>query len=189
MKKHHRYSEEEELFLRESISQFDCYADLTAAFNELFDCGLTRQSIQDKCTKRMRICIGKNKAQFRAGGRQRAVPIGTIRKTVNATYIKVSDVATGITGYAAPDWIPLQQKIWEDYNGKMPDGHMICFLDCNKENFSIENLCCIDRRISAILARNKWYSDNPEITLTAIKWCELHYALQDCSQGYEREEK
>ena len=140
MRKHHRYSEEEELFLRESISQFDCYADLTAAFNELFDCGLTRQSIQDKCIKRMRICIGKNKAQFRAGGRQRAVPIGTIRKTVNATYIKVSDVATGITGYAAPDWIPLQQKIWEDYNGKMPDGHMICFLDCNKENFSMRLL-------------------------------------------------
>ena len=29
------------------------------------------------------------------------------------------------------------------------------------------------------MMHNKWFSDNPEVTLAAIKWCELMYATQD----------
>lgn len=68
--------------------------------------------------------------------------------------------------------------MWIDHYGEVPDGKMVIFLDCNKENLDIGNLYCIDRKISAVLASNGWYSDNGELTLTAIKWCELFYAIE-----------
>ena len=84
-----------------------------------------------------------------------------------------------ISGYAEPYWIPIQKKIWQDHYGEVPEGKMVIFLDGDRENLDIENLYCIDRRISAIMAANKWYTNSRDHTLTAIKWCELHYAMKD----------
>lgn len=28
------------------------------------------------------------------------------------------------------------------------------------------------------MSKKKWFSDIPEITLTAIKWCEMFYAIK-----------
>ena len=66
-----------------------------------------------------------------------------------------------------------------DNYGPVPDGKMICFLDCNKENLDIDNLYCIDRRVSVRLAQNGWWSTNPDITLAGIKYAELKEALKD----------
>lgn len=70
------------------------------------------------------------------------------------------------------------EKVWEDYYKKeVPKGKMVCFLDCNRDNIDISNLYCIDRKISAVMSKNKWWSKDKDRTLTAIKWCELYYAL------------
>ena len=177
MKNKHRYTEAENNFLHENISKHECYADLTDAFNFQFGLDRKTEHIREHCTKRLKIKLGKNKTSFKNGCRHLALPIGTIRRGANGTYIKVSDVHSGISGYSA-DWMPLQQKVWEDANGKMPEGKMICFLDCDHENFALENLHCIDRRISIILTANKWWSEDSNITLTAIKWAEMYWAIK-----------
>lgn len=175
----HRYTDEEKTFVRQNIGRYSSYRTLANAFCAEFGVKVSPSSISDLCTKRMHIGIGHSSTKFKPGARTRAVPIGTIRKSQNgATYIKVSNQATGISGYSPPDWIPLQMKIWEDAYGQVPQGCMICFLDCDRENFSLNNLYCIDRKISAILAKNKWYSTNPQITLAGIKFAELHLQLQ-----------
>ena len=58
---------------------------------------------------------------------------------------------------------------------------MVIFLDGDKENFSIENLACVPLRYFAIMARNKWHGKGG-ITKTAVKWCRLHFAINDVDE-------
>lgn len=174
------YTRLEEEWLVENYEKFDTYEELTEELNRTFGRGRQRSSVREKCTKRLGLKGMKNPTSFSEGHEQTQVPIGTIRKTSNGTtYIKVMDCkGSKMSGYEEPYWLPIQKKVWIDRYGEVPDGKMVIFLDCNKENLDISNLYCIDRKISAVLASNGWYSDNGELTLTAIKWCELFYAMK-----------
>ena len=88
-------------------------------------------------------------------------------------------IDTIVTHPSEPDWVPLQKKIYEDAHGKIKPGQMICFLDCNHQNFDIDNLYCIDRRIAIRMAQNGWWSSNRDITLAGIKCIELQIALKN----------
>lgn len=181
-KKH--YTKEQEKWLRSSISQYDSFSELTNAFNKHFNEDRKVTSVQEKCNKRLKLKINKNAGRFKDRNRKEQLPIGTIRKGGNGSvYIKVKDSFLSYqSGYEEPYWLPIQKKVWQDHYGDVPDGKMVIFLDGNRENLDINNLYCIDRRISAIMAKNRWYMNNREHTLTAIKWCELHYALKEDKQ-------
>ena len=56
---------------------------------------------------------------------------------------------------------------------------MVCFLDGDNNNFDLNNLYPINRKISAIMSKNKWWTHSRNHTLAAIKWCELFYVLKD----------
>lgn len=179
-KKSHIFTSEEEDWVRDNYHKFMSYSDLTNEFNRVFKKNKTIQSIREKCTKRMDLSGMPNSGVFQKGHIQEQCPIGTIHKAAYGTYIKVKDsMYSHISGYAEPYWIPIQKKVWQDYYGEVPEGKMVIFLDGNRGNLDIDNLYCIDRRISAIMAANKWYTNSRDHTLTAIKWCELHYALKD----------
>ena len=90
------------------------------------------------------------------------------------TYIKTVD-----------GWKAKHQVVWEDANGELPKGGLIVFLNNDKTDFSIENLYCGDRKIHAVMCRNGWYTESREHTLTAIKWCELFYAIKAVSDRKE----
>lgn len=178
-----RYTEEQKQWLLDNFHIFVGYRELTNAFNEKFSTDRTESSLHDLCLKRLglhsKYGIGGN-TKFKDGNMKKQEPIGAIRKSKNCTYIKVKDsYLAKSSGYSEPYWKPLQKKIYEDAYGEVPKGKMVIFLDTNKENFDLSNLYCIDRRISAILAKNKWYSANKELTLTAIKWAELMCAMKD----------
>lgn len=174
------YTRSEEKWLVENYKRFDNYQDLTNGLNKEFGRGRQSSSVREKCSKRLGLKGIKSSTSFKDGHEQEQLPIGTIRKTSNGTtYIKVLDSkGSKMSGYDEPYWLPIQKKIWIDHYGEVPEGKMVIFLDCNRENLEISNLYCIDRKISAVLASNGWYSDNGELTLTAIKWCELFYAMK-----------
>lgn len=154
-------------------------AKLAEAFNTQFGASVDRSSIHDICTKRLGLHRSTNTGRY--GGRAKEqLPIGTIRKSQTGTYIKVQDVPeqAHISGYKEPYWMPLQKKIYQDAHGEIAPGKMVCFLDGNAENFALDNLYPIDRKISAIMSTNGWWTKDRDHTLTAIKWCELHYAMK-----------
>lgn len=184
------FTPEQEQWLRDNFDSADTYASLTAEFNERFGTERSQGQISDKCCKRMKLLRGKNIGQFRkGGGEEKRLPIGTIRKTQTGTYIKVCDTITHFSGYKAPNWIPLQQKVWEDAHGKLQPGQMVCFLDHNKENFALNNLYPINRKISVRISQNRWWSDNPEITMAAILQCKLFVLLKEGSlRSYGKKE-
>lgn len=78
---------------------------------------------------------------------------------------------------------PKRRYVWEQLHGKIPNTHCIVCLDRNLMNCDPSNLCCIPKSFKALLSRNNWWSDNAELTLAAIKWCELHFAIKDLKDG------
>ncbi len=173
-----KFTPEQERWLKENIEKADSYAHLVQMFNFVFGASRTVSQLRDKCTKQMGIGIGKNGGRFSRDSKPRKLPVGTIRKSQVATYIKIGDFVEDLTGYQKPNWIPLQQKIYEDAHGKLPDGMMVCFLDNDSGNFALENLRPITRQTSARMAKNGWWSTDPQITLAAILLCELQIAMK-----------
>jgi hypothetical protein len=174
------FSEQEDKWLIDNYCRFHDYKNLVIELNRIFGNNRPINSVRERCTKRLKLNGIKSRTSYKKGHRQVQLPIGTIRKTTNGTtYIKVKDsYLSRQKGYREPYWLPIQKKVWQDHYGEVPDGKMVIFLDGNNENIDISNLYCIDRKISAIMASNGWYSSNRDITLTAIKWCELFYAIK-----------
>ena len=183
--KHVYFTEEQERWLFDNYNLSQSYRELTDRFNRNFGTYRTKESVREKCTKRLKLKGMKNPTSYGIKTKEQ-LPIGTIRKSKTGTYIKVRDSLNGhFSGYKEPYWMPIQKKIYEDAYGKIPRGKMICFLDGNPENLHIENLYPVDRKISAIMSKNKWWTKSKEHTITAIKWCELYYALKDIEKDGE----
>lgn len=104
-------------------------------------------------------------------------PVGTVRAETNKD---------GLTFYrmkaADGQWKPAGKVVWEQYNGPMPDGYKIIYLDGNQANYDINNLYAAPNKLQYQVIRNKHYkSGEPEITKTLIKFYELRNALgMDC---------
>lgn len=174
------YTKDQEYWLRVHHSMTETYDDLAIQFNLYFGASRTRDQIREKCNKGLGL-KGKPSLTTYGNKEKEQLPVGTIRKSQTGTYIKVLNVPhkTCFSGYAEPYWMPLQKKIYQDAHGKIGTKQMICFLDGNTENFELDNLYCIDRKISAIMSKNGWWTDSKEHTLTAIKWCELYYIIKE----------
>ncbi len=173
-----RYTTEQSEWLKNNYDNVSSYMELVTLFNERFNTNRSLGQISDKCIKQLKLKGMPNSTRYGNKVKEQ-LPVGTVRKNRHATYIKVMESANAhITGYAEPYWLPLQKKIYQDHYGEIEKGKMVVFLDGNTENFDINNLYCIDRRISVIMSKNKWWTDSIEHTLTAIKWCELYYAMK-----------
>lgn len=92
------------------------------------------------------------------------------------TRVKVSDDPQG----GSKNFVMKQRVLYEKFhNVQLPNDYLVIFLNNNKQDFSKENLYAIPRRFLPFMTKNKWWSDNPEFTLTALKWCEHYYATKD----------
>lgn len=74
---------------------------------------------------------------------------------------------------------PKRRVVWERLHGEIPKDHCIVCLDGDPMNCSPSNLYCMPIRFRPLLAKNKWWFGNSELTLAAIRWCELFYALKE----------
>ena len=180
-RKDHKYSEEEKQFLKENISKYT-YPELTKAFNDRFGTDLSQTSISDVCIKRMGIKRDKHYS-FKKGGKPfNAHPIGTERFDGQVLWIKIDDKyqeGTGRWKSQNINWVKKHIYVYENVHGKIPKGHLLIFLDKNKKNCDISNLYCVSRKINLMIGKNKWHFENPDMTLAAIKWCELFYKIQE----------
>lgn len=180
MQKHHIYTEVEEQFLRDNIGKYT-YLELTSKFNEKFGTNLRLHSISDKCCKSMKIKRNCNTGQIQKGAKPK-YQIGSEIMKQGYVWIKFNDKyfdrKVTMENYKE-NWMPKHRYVYEKLYGSIPDGAIVIFLDGNRENFDIDNLYCVDRKIHAVMCNNKWYTDSREHTLTAIKWCELFYTMKE----------
>lgn len=178
------YTVEQVEWLKKYFHSAGSYKELAEWFNSRFNAARSPEQLRDKCGKNLRLKGMPNCAKY-GNKPKEELPIGSIRKSQNCTYIKVEMLngSTHISGYQEPYWLPLQKKIYQDNFGKIGDNEMICFLDGNPDNFEVDNLCCINRKISAMMSSNKWWTNSKEHTLTAIRFCELYFALKEENHG------
>lgn len=73
---------------------------------------------------------------------------------------------------------PKRRVVWERHHGEIPKDCCIVCLDGDQMNCDIENLYCMPIRFRPIMSKNKWWFSDANMTLAAIKWCELHYAIK-----------
>lgn len=176
-----RFTVAEDNFLRDHVKSAS-YAEMAARLSETYGTLRSVESVSDRCTKRLGIKRDSNNGKY-TKGRKRRHKIGDEVEANGYIYMKVADAyfegdATP-SGYSFPNWAPKQQVVWEAWSGKkVPAGAFVIFLDGDKSNFEPSNLYCINRKISAQMASNGWFTDDRDVTLTAIRFCELMFALK-----------
>ena len=179
--KKHLYSESERNFLRDNIANCS-YTELSSKFNAKFRTHLTVDAIEHTC-KRIGINHGHPGAKFVKGKHNQfspTCPIGSETVSAGKVYIKIVNNKVISSGkHCKENWMQKNRYVYEQSYGKLPDGYQIIALDGNRRNFAPNNLYAVPRKISMMLCANKWFSKSPEITLTAIKYCELFYALKE----------
>ena len=175
---HHRYTDQERDFLRQNHDGCSGYQELTDRFNARFGTSLKVITVRDYCHKRLGLKGMNNAGQYLKGSKSRDLPIGTIRKSQTGTYIKIGNEDTHLSGYKPPNWMPYQQYLYEQAYGPIQQGEYIMFLDGNTENFDLDNLAVINRRISVRMAQNRWYTENAEVTKAGLMCVRLQEELR-----------
>ncbi|TQI68988.1 HNH endonuclease signature motif containing protein [Clostridium sp. KNHs216] len=178
--KRHQYSEMEREFLRKNIAN-NSYTELKNKFNAEFGLNLTKAAIEHIC-KRTGIDHGHPGATFAKGERNPfspTLPIGSEMVSAGKVYIKIANNLVPAGKSRIRNWVQKNRYVYEQAHEELPDGYQIIALDGNKRNFDPSNLYAVPKKINMMLCMNKWFFKNPEITLAAIKWCELFYALKE----------
>lgn len=176
-----RYSEKEKTFLIENIKKYS-YSELTDLFYQKFKRKVSKSQLSDLCNKQLNISRDANTGKFTKGKKPSKYMIGD-EIVRNDGYVMIKYNEEYIPGKATSreykkNWMLKQKFLYEKTYGPIEDDNFIIFLDKNKRNFDISNLYCVNRKVHAMMCSNGWYSENKDITLTAIKYCELMQALK-----------
>jgi len=192
--KRNMYSKEQIAYIKKQIDAGLSQSKIAKIFNAKYGTQVSPKGIHKVCA-RYNMCPERKGLAMIAGQRNPFTvrrPLGTERTCGGKMYIKIADNVQLSTEHGFKEGGNYQEKkryCYEQYHGKIPQGYQVIHLDKNKQNFSKENLYAISPSINMIMAANKWFSDNAEVTLTAIKWCELFYALKQKGAGGNEDNK
>lgn len=73
---------------------------------------------------------------------------------------------------------PERRVVWERLHGDIPTDYCVVCLDGNQMNCNPSNLYCMPIKFRTVMAKNRWWFNDAKLTLAAIKWCELYYAIK-----------
>ncbi|KYG92375.1 hypothetical protein A0U40_05385 [[Bacillus] sp. KCTC 13219] len=115
--------------------------------------------------------VGGNRTSFKKGDRPKNYkPVGFERVDRDGyVLIKVSD-----TGAWHERWRHKHKVVWEAVNGPIPKGHVLIFLDRNKQNISLENLQMITNSELARMNQKKLFYSDPEATKTGVTIAKIY---------------
>lgn len=163
------FTEEEDRWLMEN-APFLSVRETAKQFNEKFGTNRSEEVLKVRCNRSLNTYHANCK--FGLG-----YPIGTETTHSGYIWVKILDIP-GVNSFYR-NWKPKHQIVWENRYGTLPEGKTIIFLDRNHENCDIDNLYAVDGRTLREMSKKKWWSKNRELTLAAIKWCELFYVMKD----------
>lgn len=174
------YTLGEDFFLKKHINDYS-WLEMAKRLNAQYGNDRTVTAIKKHCRDVLKITSERN-GFFRKGG----IPknkrnIGAEKWFNGYLWVKVNNVKGKKGEHRAyrQNWKQKHLIAWENVYGQIPKGKQIVFLDGDKTNIDVSNLYCVDIRIIRLMNRYRWFAKNKEITLTAIKWCELFYSLKE----------
>lgn len=175
-----KYTQEQENFLREQ-SQIYSLTKVKTDFKEKFGIEITKQAITDRCRRVYHTAPtqASNKVDYNRDWCEREV--GAESEKDGLIVVKFDNNPGGKRN----NWEYKHHLVWEQHYGPVPKGYRVLFLDGDNRNFDIENLACVPLKYVCVMANNGWKFQSPELTESAIKYCELFYALR--SENIERD--
>lgn len=95
------------------------------------------------------------------------VPVGTVKELTDGyLWVKINNQLKPKSKRV--NWKPLHHIMYEFYNGPVPEGHDVMFLDGNVKNFSKDNLEVITKAERLYLNRHNFISSDPTITRSGL---------------------
>lgn len=181
-KSHHEWTECEIEWLRVNIHKYS-YKKLAKAFNSHYGTNLSVASIEHACLKRGINHGRQGEHGFVKGEHNdysQSRPLFSERTDSRGrVFIKVKDEPCKGNHRRGDNWVQKDRYIWEQVHGcKLTSNDLIIHLNQDKADCSIENLYKTTRAVARILAAYHWYFKDRQMTLTAIKHCELKMALK-----------
>lgn len=174
------YSEDMLLFLKENFIFFNKWEDFSSAFNKKFKTNYSIGSISEICRKKYGYEMN-NSGKFQKNNHALRVPVGTERRG-SGGYICIKVSENALKPGDSSNWKSKSRVIYEERVGEIPKGSLIVHLNGDKDDFDIENLYCVDKKVMACLARERWHKKDRELTLTAIKCAELMCKLNESEE-------
>lgn len=169
------FSEEEDRWLSEH-SRDGSYLEVAAEFNRVFGQTRTPGVIKVHCNRALH-------AGFKNQKYSNSFPIGTEVIRCGFVWVKVSNIHCEKSGKLTSSVVNWRQKshiVWEQHYGSAPpEGYTIVFLNRDTKDCRIENLYAVSPRVMREMSKKKWWSTDRELTLAAIRWCELFYAMKE----------
>jgi len=164
MSKWQPYNEEQLQFLKENYPSMG-RKELTVAFNKKFDQDRTITAIAGTCKREgfksgRTGCFEKGSKPWNTGTKGVCKPnSGSFKKGSRPKNWKPVGHQRIVDGYILekveePNKFRLKhQLVWEEHNGEIPEGMVLWFIDCNRQNVSIDNLELIKK--TEQIRRNK----------------------------------
>lgn len=128
-----------------------------------------------------------NITSFKKGNKpHNTKPIGSVTVDTNG-YIKIKtrndDVASRF------NWDPLHLLVYEYYNGPLPEGYVINFIDGNTFNLAKENMVALSKnehyQANVVIGRSK----NPELNKTVVALAKLRAKTTEATERMKNGQK
>lgn len=160
---------EHDIWLKANIDNYS-RKELVIKFNDTFKQKRTEDVLKVHCNRDLGLKFSDNRERFLEAKRVERQPKGTLIQRKNRQWV----VKTGVHQYE-----PAGRYYWRQAHGEIPKGYQVVHLDHDKGNNSIDNLYCVSGKVVREMSKNQWWFDNPQLTLAAIKYCELHFLLKE----------
>lgn len=165
----YHYTEEQKGWLKENFPHLG-RCKTSVEFEKKFGQYRSPQAIKIYCNKVLGLRVTRErKAEIAVENTGRHHPVGTVMIVGN----------NGLCEKTECGW----ERIADRVVGKAPSGYRIVHLDGDITNNRIENLKHLSFAHCALMTRYNFWSSNPEITETAIKWCDLHETVRSKENG------
>lgn len=165
----YEWTDEHDEWLRANIDRYS-RKELTDAFNKHFGKQKSEDSIKVRCNHTLGLRFSDNKERYLNAKRVDRQPVGALIHRKNGQSV----VKIGTHRYEQAG-----RYYWKQEHGAIPKGYQVVHLDHDTDNNDIDNLYCTTGKVIREMSKNSWWSDNPLLTLTALKYCELHYLLKE----------
>lgn len=183
---YHKWTQAEIEWLEVNICNYS-WRKIQNAFNSHFGENLSQRCIEHACLRRGITHGRKNEQGFIKGERNYyspTHPIGSERiDSRGRVYIKVSEK---VTKNSLTNWVQKNRYVYEQHYGKLKADEQIIHLNKNKSDCRIENLYKVSRAVNMMLGANDWFFTDRNLTLLAIKYCELFQILKKEKKGTRR---
>lgn len=186
------FTPEQAEFIRSAYREHPIPA-LTEAVNQRFGTDFTVQQIRSvthnqgmKSGRTGRFYAGQTKVP---GSGAKMANSGSFKKgsmsgAAQRNYVPIGSTRISKDGYLerkvtddhpvpARRWVGEHRLVWEAANGPIPEGHVVVFLDGDKENVALKNLRCVPRGTLGILNKFRLNESSGEMRKAGVLTAEL----------------